>query len=420
MREVEIKDYLNNTNERFFYRNLIIIFDFFLESDIKGFKFFLFVSISFAFIGIIVYDIYYNHKIICSDEFKKYIKDCKNSIMYDRDKIYNKNPYISICISVLNMEKYIYQNLLSIINQSFQDFEIIIINDNSDDKSEAIIKNIQLDEDRIKLISHSNNLGFYFSKVESIFNSKGKFILLMAPNGMLLNANLFQELYKFNSINNLDIIEFSVFHQIEGRKNIFFPYKDFENHYHKFDKNVIYQPELSNILYYKPGTKEYTNVICRSIFNKLIRREILIQTDIYLRNEYSHKYIIINEDPIINVISYQLSKNFTNINLPGCLNIIKNNRKRNNEDSNIKQIKLMNLNLYINILYKYIKDFNKDKNLLLFEMKYLNNFILRIKESNKTEILSNQIYLIEQILKDKIISIDFRTYLNNLLMYFKN
>lgn len=102
------------------------------------------------------------------------------------------------------------------------------------------------------------------------------------------------------------------------------------------------------------------------------------------------------------------------------INIIKNNRKRNNEDSNIKQIKLMNLNLYINILYKYIKDFNKDKNLLLFEMKYLNNFILRIKESNKTEILSNQIYLIEQILKDKIISIDFRTYLNNLLMYFKN
>ena len=195
MREVEIKDYLNNTNERFFYRNLIIIFDFFLESDIKGFKFFLFVSISFAFIGIIVYDIYYNHKIICSDECKKYIKDCKNSIMYDRDKIYNKNPYISICISVLNMEKYIYQNLLSIINQSFQDFEIIIINDNSVDKSEAIIKNIQLDEDRIKLISHSNNLGFYFSKVESIFNSKGKFILLMAPNGMLLNANLFQELY---------------------------------------------------------------------------------------------------------------------------------------------------------------------------------------------------------------------------------
>jgi hypothetical protein len=102
------------------------------------------------------------------------------------------------------------------------------------------------------------------------------------------------------------------------------------------------------------------------------------------------------------------------------LNIIKNKRKRNNEDSNIKQIKLMNLNLYINILYKYIKDFNKDKNLLLFEMKYLNNFILRIKESNKTEILSNQIYLIEQILKDKIISIEFRTYLNNLLMYFKN
>ena len=98
MRKVEIKDDLNNINEGFCYKNLIIIIiTLFIESDIKGFKFFLFVSISFTFIGIIIFDIYYNEKVICPNEFKKYVKDCKNSIIYDRDKIYNKNPYLSIC-----------------------------------------------------------------------------------------------------------------------------------------------------------------------------------------------------------------------------------------------------------------------------------------------------------------------------------
>ena len=37
------------------------------------------------------------------------------------------------------MEKYIEQTLLSIINQSFQDFEIVIVNDNSNDNTENIL-----------------------------------------------------------------------------------------------------------------------------------------------------------------------------------------------------------------------------------------------------------------------------------------
>ena len=68
------------------------------------------------------------------------------------------------------MEKYIHQNLLSILNQSFQNFEIIIVNDSSKDKTERIIRMLQLVDNRIKLVNHSKNLGVYHSRIEAILN----------------------------------------------------------------------------------------------------------------------------------------------------------------------------------------------------------------------------------------------------------
>ena len=53
------------------------------------------------------------------------------------------------------MNKYIESTILSIINQSFQDFEIIIVNDNSKDDTEMIIKKLQSEDIRIKLINHN-------------------------------------------------------------------------------------------------------------------------------------------------------------------------------------------------------------------------------------------------------------------------
>ena len=100
---------------------------------------------------------YFPKNIINKNQIKpyiKYINDCKNHKRYNRIKIRNANPYISICIPSLNMNKYIERTILSIINQSFQDFEIIVINDNSKDDTQNIIKRLQLEDNRIKLINH--------------------------------------------------------------------------------------------------------------------------------------------------------------------------------------------------------------------------------------------------------------------------
>jgi glycosyltransferase involved in cell wall biosynthesis len=174
------------------------------------------------------------------------------------------------------MENYIESALLSLINQSFKDFEIIIVNDNSIDNTENIIKQIQFKDKRIKYINHLNNLGVYASRVDGILNAEGKYVILMDPDDLLMNQDLFQELYNYNLENTFDIIEFLVYHKKEGRKNIFFPKDHKLNHYHNYQNHIINQPELSDIIFYNPNSKEYSSIICRSIWNKLIKKEIIL------------------------------------------------------------------------------------------------------------------------------------------------
>ena len=174
------------------------------------------------------------------------------------------------------MEKYIESSLLSIINQSFKYFEIIVVNDNSNDNTQNIIRNIQNKDKRIKCVNHSKNLGVFSSRADSILNAAGKYILLMDPDDILLNQDIFQELYDYNKKYNLDIIEFLVYHQKEGINDIIIPKDHILNHHHKFRKKIIKQPDLSEILFYKPNSKIYSSIICRTIWNKLIRKEILI------------------------------------------------------------------------------------------------------------------------------------------------
>ena len=122
----------------------------------------------------------------------KYINDCQNHKRYNRIKIIKKNPYISVCIPALNMKNYIENAFLSIINQSYQDFEIIIVNDNSSDDTAKILKKLQLEDNRIKLINHNISKGVYYSRIEAILFAKGKYIILMDPDDLFLNENLFK------------------------------------------------------------------------------------------------------------------------------------------------------------------------------------------------------------------------------------
>lgn len=80
---------------------------------------------------------------------------------------------ISIIVPVFNKEKYISNTITSILNQTYKDFELIIINDGSTDNSLDIVKS--LDDKRIKIystdnngVSYARNLGIKKAKYENL------------------------------------------------------------------------------------------------------------------------------------------------------------------------------------------------------------------------------------------------------------
>ena len=82
---------------------------------------------------------------------------------------------ITVLLSVFNGEKWLDKSINSILNQTYRNFEFLIINDGSKDNSLEIIKKYALIDKRIKFLSHKN-IGLTKSLNKGIKNSKGEWI----------------------------------------------------------------------------------------------------------------------------------------------------------------------------------------------------------------------------------------------------
>jgi len=84
---------------------------------------------------------------------------------------------VSVVMPVYNEGKYLDKSISSILNQTFKDFELIIVNDKSTDNSLKIIKSYK--DKRIKLVNLKKNVGFPQSRNEGLKIAKGEYIALL-------------------------------------------------------------------------------------------------------------------------------------------------------------------------------------------------------------------------------------------------
>lgn len=111
----------------------------------------------------------------------------------------------SIIVPVYNVEKYLKKCIDSILNQSYKEFELIIVNDGSTDESEKIID--KFNDNRIKVIKQSNQ-GLSVARNNGLKKAKNDYILFVDSDDFI-DENLLLELNK-NVTNAPDLVRFQI------------------------------------------------------------------------------------------------------------------------------------------------------------------------------------------------------------------
>lgn len=112
-------------------------------------------------------------------------------------------PLISVVMSVYNGEKYLVEAIDSVLSQSYNNFEFIIINDGSTDSSIDIINEYANKDNRIVVIDRENK-GLPYSLNEGITKAKGEYIARMDADDICL-PDRFEKQLKYINENNLDL-----------------------------------------------------------------------------------------------------------------------------------------------------------------------------------------------------------------------
>ena len=86
-------------------------------------------------------------------------------------------PVLSVTIATYNVQDFIRESMESILNQTFQDFEVICIDDGSKDQTVGILKEYAAKDARIKVIEKSQNQGLAVARNESLALANGKYIV---------------------------------------------------------------------------------------------------------------------------------------------------------------------------------------------------------------------------------------------------
>ena len=123
-------------------------------------------------------------------------------------------PLVSIIIPVYNVELYLSKCIDSILAQSFTDWECILVDDGSKDKSGSICDNYALKDNRIKVI-HLNNSGVSVARQVGIDNVCGEYSIHVDPDDWI-ESNMLEELYNKAKSDDADMVICDYFKHEDG------------------------------------------------------------------------------------------------------------------------------------------------------------------------------------------------------------
>ena len=267
---------------------------------------------------------------------------------------YMKNDMISIVTTCHNLKDYIENCLVSLINQSYKNLEIIVVNDCSTDNSLNIIKQFADKDSRIKIINNEINLGAGKSRKIGIESAQGDYIMLVDGDDWI-SENFIKTLYDLAIEYDADIVSGAIDY-LYKRKN--------------YNELTIFTTEEERINFLQKSTMEFINnkLIKKSLWDKVpyCERRFIEDTFPYHQLIYYANKIVSNEHDESEYYYYTIRSN----------SLIHSSSKEK-------------FNLFLNLARLDIYDFFNDKDTrfkTIYNKFMLRNIMGRFFDPRKTDI----------------------------------
>lgn len=266
----------------------------------------------------------------------------------------------SFIVPVYNTEKYLKKCLDSLVNQTYKDFEIIVVNDGSTDKSSSIISKYQKKYKNIIVIDKENE-GLSMARNRGVQKSSGKYIIFVDSDDYVSNK-LLEEVDK--TIDDSDILRFQIATEDEEYTKI--------NEYHEegFESMCGYDAfkYLSSYHFVEPAW-------C-----------YVIRKNYYIENKFSFKKGVYHEDfGLIPYVIYKARK-VKSVDFIGYYYIQRNGSIMNNNDYKKTVKKAFDMLEQYKTMRLFAKNINRKNNLDDYFLSYISNsVIVKARELKKDE-----------------------------------
>lgn len=124
---------------------------------------------------------------------------------YD-EKETSQDDLISIIVPIYNKEKYLSKTITSILNQTYKNFELLLIDDCSTDNSVKLCEEFREKDKRIKIIKNEKNSGVSETRNVGLDNSLGKYICFVDADDTI-DSNMYEVLHSFISKYDCDFVQ---------------------------------------------------------------------------------------------------------------------------------------------------------------------------------------------------------------------
>lgn len=184
----------------------------------------------------------------------------------------NSNKLVSIIVPIYNVEKYLEKCVCSILNQDYNNLEVILVNDGSTDKSLEICERLQKKDNRIKIINQKN-LGVSAARNNGFYYSKGDYICFIDSDD-IIEIDMVSTLVKLLQENECEVANCNI-HIIEKDKTE-------RNFYTNKNIKIYNSSELKK--YFLLGK------VSHACWDKMYKREILEKVNFVLNSTSEDRY----------------------------------------------------------------------------------------------------------------------------------